>query len=98
MEIQSTYYPMIMIGKIFEDDIVRIEKEEKADSFAYKCYGKDAVEILEFFVDWSEKQLLCTSYIDGKPRITIIYKSSNLFDCADKSGVLTLDTFEYCED
>ena len=97
MEIQSTYYPMIMIGKIFEDDIVRIEKEEKADSFAYKCYGKDAVEILEFFVDWSEKQLLCTSYIDGKPRITIIYKSSNLFDCADKSGVLTLDTFEYCE-
>ena len=84
-----------MIGKIFENDIVRIEKEK--ESFIYKCYDKNADQVLEFFVDWSKKQLLCTSYIDGKARVTIIYKSSNLFDCADKSGVLTLDTFEYYE-
>lgn len=97
MEIQSTYYPMKMIGKIFENDIVRIEKEKKEESFIYKCYNKNADEVLEFFVDWSKKYLLYTSYTDGNPIETIMYKSSNLFDCADKSGVLDLDIFEYCE-
>ena len=88
---------MKMIGKIFENDIVRIEKEKKVESFIYKCYNKNADEVLEFFVDWSKKLLLYTSYTDGNPIEKIMYKSSNLFDCADMSGILDLNIFEYCE-
>ena len=37
-EIHSTYYPLTFLSKIFENDIVRIEKEVKDEVFIYDCF------------------------------------------------------------
>ena len=95
IEIQSTYYPIMMIGKIFYNNIVRIEKERKDKVFSYKCYDENEVERLEYHVDWKENKLiLFDKYAEIEKGIVseVYFSSDNLFDTADVDGKLSLDT------
>ena len=62
VEIQSTYYPMILIGKIFENNIVRIEKYRHQESFLYECYDKYNKKVLSYKLDWGSCKLICEDY------------------------------------
>ena len=91
MEIQSTYYPMMMIGKIFKNKIVKIEQQKSKDIFSYKCYDKYNKEVLSYKIDWGSRQLSCTYNTVGSIKKSMVYKSENLFDKADNLGILDLE-------
>ena len=96
-EIQSTYYPMMMIGKIFENKIVKIEQEKSKEIFSYKCYNKYNKEVLSYTLDWKSHQFSCVYNIVGSSGTSMVYKSSNLFDIADDLGILDLEIREFHE-
>ena len=54
-ETHSTYYPLTFLGKIFENDIIRIEKEVYNEVFIYKCYDINGKNKISFEIDWEEK-------------------------------------------
>ncbi len=83
MEIQSTYRTMMMISKIFESNIVKINKEKSEESFLYKCYDKYNKEALRYILDWRSYDFTC---ITISSQDTIVHKSLNLFDKADNIG------------
>ena len=91
MEIQSTYYPMMMIGKIFKNKIVKIEQQKSKEIFSYKCYDKYNKEVLSYKIDWGSRQLSCTYNTVGSIKKSMVYKSENLFDKADNLGILDLE-------
>ena len=91
IEIQSTYYPMMMIGKIFENKIVRIEKEKGKEFFVFKCYDKHNKEVLSYKVDWKSHQFSCSYNTVGSTKNSMVYKSANLFDKANNLGILDLE-------
>ena len=95
LEIQSTFYPLTFLGKIFENDIIRIEKKEFYDEFIYNCYNKEDKIILSYSVNWNDVELgyyqfVCNYFADNMI-ITRIYKSENLFDIADVKGALQIE-------
>ena len=91
IEIQSTYYPMMMIGKIFENKIVRIEQQKSKDIFSYKCYDKNNKEVLSYKIDWGSHQFSCSYNTVGSSKNSMVYKSANLFDKANNLGILDLE-------
>lgn len=91
IEIHSTYYPMMMIGKIFENNVVRITKERNEEVYLYKCFNKDNVEVLSYKLDWKNYKLSCTYNIDRFSKISMFYSSENLFDKADDLGGLNFE-------
>ena len=91
IEIQSTYYPMMMIGKIFENKIVRIEQQKSKDIFSYKCYDKNNKEVLSYKIDWGSHQFSCSYNTVGSSKNSMMYKSANLFDKANNLGILDLE-------
>ena len=91
IEIQSTYYPMMMIGKIFENKIVRIEQQKSKDIFSYKCYDKSNKEVLSYKIDWGSNQFSCIYNTVGSSKNSMVYKSANLFDKANNLGILDLE-------
>ena len=91
IEIQSTYYPMMMIGKIFENKIVRIEQQKSKDIFSYKCYDKSNKEVLSYKIDWGSHQFSCIYNTVGSSKNSMVYKSANLFDKANNLGILDLE-------
>ena len=95
IEIQSTYYPMMMIGKIFQYDIVRIQQEKKDKVFSYKCYDKNGFELLEYQIDWEKNQIALFDKdveIENGLVSKVYFLSDNLFDTARTDGNLSLDT------
>ena len=91
MEIHSTYYPMMMIGKIFENKIVRIEQQKSKDIFSYKCYDKNNKEVLSYKIDCGSHQFSCSYNTVGSSKNSMVYKSANLFDKANNLGILDLE-------
>jgi len=96
MEIQSTYYPMMMIGKIFSNNITRIEQERDQRIFIYKCYDKNNKEVLTYKLDWENHYFSCI-YNNDTSLASMVYKSSNIFDKADNLGVLDFEIHELNE-
>lgn len=94
LEIQSTYYPMIMVGKIFENEVVRIKKETGKEIFLYKCYDKYNKEVLRYQLDWRYHQFSFTNYSASSLGSSMVYKSENLFDKADNLGILNFEIHE----
>ena len=97
IEINSTYYPMIMIAKIFEDEIVRIEKEKDEEVFVFKCYDKYKKHVLNYRLDWSLHQFICTYNISESLGASMEYKSVNLFDKANHLGILDFEIHKLLE-
>ena len=91
IEIHSTYYPFMLIGKIFENDIVSVEKENKDEVFSYRCYNNNEVKVLEYIVDWSNNKFYCIYDINSFSSSCISYGSNYLNDIANKNGILNLD-------
>lgn len=87
IEIQSTYYPFLMLGKIFENDIVRIEKEQ----FEYQCFDIENNQILNYKIDWKSKVIICDDFSEQGSTASIKYESRNLFDKADVNGELQIE-------
>ena len=84
-EIQSTYYPMMMIGQIFQLDDFRVKKDLTEDLiFKYKIYsGK--WRRYQIVINWSDKLYLNKN----KPSEPVNIKtnfSDNLFDIASLKG------------
>ena len=96
LEIQSTYYPLTFLGKIFEFNIVRIEKEVKDAVFIYRCYNKDNNKVLSYKVDWNSHELRCSkfNYIDefsNRIFTSFSFSSPNLYDKPNIDGSLIMD-------
>jgi hypothetical protein len=96
MEIQSTYYSMLMIGKIFKNDIVRVEKDIESKGATYKCFNEQGNQILTYSVDWNLKEMIC---YDKSLEIAGIIEevhisSNNLFDLPDVNGKFRLDSIK----
>ena len=92
-EIQSTYYSMLMIGKIFKNDIVSVEKDIESKRSTYKCFNKKGNQLLTYSVDWNLKEIRChdkSLEIDGVIEEVHI-SSNNLFDLPDVNGKFRLD-------
>ena len=87
IETHSTYNSMLMIGKIFSNEISYILKNVTENIYTYRCYDSDGLEKLVFTIDWDSFQFSC---IDMSSNIheTTILKSKNLYDVADKNGIL----------
>ena len=83
MDIQSTYFPMRMISKIFESNIVKINKDQTEEVYTYSCYDKNNKEVLRYILDWQSHDFTCVSTFSQD---TIVHKSLNLFDKADNLG------------
>ena len=95
METQSTYYPLKMIGKIFEkNNVVKIVKKRYGEKFIYRCYNKDQINVITFSLDWRALELVYSDNLsnDKFNFIGVSFSSKNLYDIADKQGVLELDT------
>ncbi len=88
IHIQSTYYPFLMLGKIFENDVARIERVKKNELLEYKCFDIDNNQILNYKIDWKFKVIVCDDFFERGSVATIIYESPNLFDKADIKGQL----------
>ena len=94
LEIQSTYYPMKMIGEIFKNKIFRVEKEQFNEVFVYKCFDENKKNILTYTIDWKSNQLICKYEYT---KVSLVYKSENLFDKANVLGILDFKTFDFYE-
>jgi hypothetical protein len=95
-EIQSTYYSMLMIGKIFKNDIVSVEKDIESKRFTYKCFNEKGNQLLTYSVDWNLKEIICydkSLEIDGVIE-EIHISSNNLFDLPDVNGKFRLDSIK----
>ena len=94
IEIQSTYYPMAMVGKIFESDIDRIERNKFNDCFIYTCYDSKGIKKFIFSIDWEDNILKLQTLSKFNKHIfdVIEYKGDDLFDKANIKGILELDT------
>lgn len=93
MEIQSTYLPMTLVGKIFEDSVTNIISTRIKNVFNYKCYDKYGKELLIYRLDWDSNRFTCIYNILDSSADSIVYKSANLFDTADKNGILDLQIY-----
>ena len=93
-EIQSTYYSMLMIGKIFKNDIVSVEKDIESKRPIYRCFNKKGNQLLTYSVDWNLKEIICydkSLEIDGVIEEVHI-SSNNLFDLPEINGKFRLDS------
>ena len=94
IEIHSTYYPMVMIGKIFESDIDRIERKRFNDYFIYTCYDIKGIKKFIFSIDWEDNILEFQTSSELKKHIFDVaeYRSNDLFDKANTGGMIESDT------
>jgi hypothetical protein len=92
MEIHSTYYPLMLIGKIFENNIVRIVKEQFEEMFTYKCFDENDKLIISYVIDWKMHYFsFSLEKLDDK-KVFQIYGSNNLFDIPNLKGVIDIET------
>ena len=97
IEIQSTYYPLTFLGKIFEHNIEKIEKKVVDGSFIYSCYDKNNEIQLRYNIDWKNHQFRGYFNITRDSESALVYYSDNLFDIPDIKGVLNLDLLKIIE-
>jgi len=92
LEIQSTYYPLTLLGKIFDRDIVRIEKEYFEEIFTYNCFDENNKLIISFDIDWNMNHFRYSLEKSGDKEVFQIYGSNNLFDIPNLKGVIGIET------
>lgn len=92
IEIQSTCYPLILLGKIFDYDIVRIEKKRNEEIFTYNCFDKNNKLIVSYDIDWNKSYFKYSLGKSGNKEFFQIYRSNNLFDIPNLKGIMDLET------
>ena len=97
IEIQSTYYPIKMIGEIFKNKILYIKKERIQDVYLYKCYDESDKEVIRYTLDWRAYELKCQYNKFGSLSNIMVYKSVNLFDNPDNFGILDFEKYKLIE-
>lgn len=90
-EIHSTYVPFSFIGDIFGYDVEKIKKEEVGNVFTYNCYDKNNHLIISYRIDWNTYQIEYKNFINTDEFNNRVYFSKNLFDLADKEGMLKIE-------
>ena len=89
-EIHSTYYPLNFLSKIFENEIVRIEKEVKDDVFIYYCFDSINNLRISFEINWVTNEFIFFKNI-GAESVVTKYFSKDLFDLSDEEGKLQIE-------
>ena len=92
LEIQSTYYPLTLLGKIFDHDIVKIEKEQFEEIFTYNCFDENNKLIISYVIDWNMNYFRYSLEESVDKEIFQIYGSENLFDIPNLKGVISIET------
>ena len=92
LEIQSTYYPLTLLGKIFDHDIVKIEKEQLEEIFTYNCFDENNKLIISYVIDWNMNYFRYTLEESVDKEVFQIYGSKNLFDIPNLQGVISIET------
>ena len=92
LEIQSTYYPLTLLGKIFDHDIVKIEKEEFEEIFTYNCFDENNKLIISYVIDWDMNSFRYSLEESVDKEVFQIYGSKNLFDIPNLKGVISIET------
>jgi hypothetical protein len=92
MEIHSTYYPLMLIGKIFENNIVRIVKEQFEEMFTYKCFDENDKLIISYAIDWKMHYFSFSLEKLEDKKVFQIYGSNNLFDIPNLKGIIDVET------
>ena len=91
LEIQSTYYPLTMLGKIFDFDIVRIEKKRIEEIFTYNCFDENNKLIVSYDIDWNRSHFKYSLEKSADKEFLQIYGSNNLFDIPNLKGVIGIE-------
>mgnify|MGYP001196610149 FL=1 len=86
-ETHSTYYPMLMIGKIFSNNITTIQRDFNRNIFTYRCFDINNIEKLVYTIDWDNFEFKCDD-MSSKMLETSTFRSKNLYDIANKDGFL----------
>jgi len=87
-EIHSTYYPLTFLSKIFENDIIRIEKEVKDDVFIYYCFDSTNNLKISFDINWEKNEFILSENMGTDSVYVTKYLSEDLFDISDEEGKL----------
>ena len=87
-EIHSTYYPLTFLSKIFENDIIRIEKEVKDDVFIYYCFDSTNNLKISFDINWEKNEFILSENMGTDSVYVTKYLSEDLFDMSDEEGKL----------
>ena len=87
-EIHSTYYPLTFLSKIFENDIVRIEKEVKDEVFIYDCFDSTNNLKISFDINWEKNEFILSENMGTDSVYVTKYLSEDLFDMSDEEGKL----------
>ena len=87
-EIHSTYYPLTFLSKIFENDIIRIEKEVKDDVFIYYCFDSTNNLKISFDINWEKNEFILSENMGTDSVYVTKYFSEDLFDMSDEEGKL----------
>ncbi len=94
LNIQSTFFPFKMLSEIFEQNIVRIERQKEHNVFFYKCFNKDNAKVLTYIIDWEKKEFI-RKQIDNIMIVEQIrFFSENLYDLSNPYGMLRADTIK----
>ena len=84
-----------MIGKIFKNDIVRVDKYDSSiEGVTYKCFNEKGNQLFTYVIDWNLKEIICydkSLELDGIIEEVHI-SSNNLFDLPDINGKFELDS------
>ena len=92
LEIQSTYYPLTFLGKIFDYDIVRIEKERNEEIFTYNCFDENNKLIFSYDIDWNRSHFKYSLEKSGDKAFFQSFGSNNLFDIPNLKGIIDVET------
>ena len=87
-EIHSTYYPLTFLSKIFENDIVRIEKEVKGEVSMYNCFDSTNNLKISFDINWEKNEFILSENMGTDSVYVKKYLSEDLFDISDEEGKL----------
>ena len=91
LEIRSTYYPLKMIGELFNmSSQIKVERKEvKQDVLKYLIYNdKQLVKII--ILNWSDNGVVANNDISKQVQVNSYY-SLNLYDKADIYGKLSME-------
>ena len=92
LEIQSTYYPLTLLGKIFDHNIARIEKKYFEEIFTYNCFDENNKLIISYDVNWKMNHFRYSLEDSEDKEVFQIYGSNNLFDIPNLKGVIGIET------
>lgn len=92
-EIQSTYYAMFMISKLFQNKITKVDRVMIGKNFLYNCFDYKGDQLLTYFINWDSREIICYENTLDKnlPSEKYYISSENLFDKPNRDGQYKLD-------